>query len=54
VLGEEGEEGADVARIGVERVARGAALVVMLSVLVSVLTFYYLYATARATREARR
>jgi spermidine/putrescine transport system permease protein len=34
--------------------ARGAALVVMLSVLVSVLTFYYLYATARATREARR
>ncbi|MGE5459465.1 MAG: ABC transporter permease [Solirubrobacterales bacterium] len=34
--------------------ARGAALVVMLSVLVSVLTIYYLYATARATREARR
>lgn len=34
--------------------ARGAALVVLLSVLVSVLTLYYLFATARATREARR
>lgn len=33
--------------------ARGAALVVLLSVLVSVLTLYYLFATARATREAR-
>jgi spermidine/putrescine transport system permease protein len=33
---------------------RGAALVIMLSALVSVLTFYYLLATARGAREARR
>lgn len=33
---------------------RGAALVIMLAALVSVLTFYYLVTTARAAREARR
>jgi spermidine/putrescine transport system permease protein len=33
---------------------RGAALVVVLAALVSVLTAYYLYSTAKATREARR
>jgi spermidine/putrescine transport system permease protein len=33
---------------------RGAALVVVLSAIVSVLTFYYLVNTARAAREARR
>jgi ABC-type spermidine/putrescine transport system permease subunit I len=33
---------------------RGAALVIMLTALVSVLTLYYLLTTARAAREARR
>ena len=33
---------------------RGAALVVVLSAIVSILTFYYLVNTARAAREARR
>ena len=34
--------------------ARGAALVIILALVVSVLTIYYLFNTARATREARR
>jgi ABC-type spermidine/putrescine transport system permease subunit I len=34
--------------------ARGAALVTVLAALVSVLTVYYLFTTARAAREARR
>jgi putrescine transport system permease protein len=33
---------------------RGAALVIMLALLVSVLTLYYLIATARASRESQR
>jgi ABC-type spermidine/putrescine transport system permease subunit I len=34
--------------------ARGAALVTVLALLVSILTLYYIYSTARSTREAAR
>ena len=34
--------------------ARGAALVTVLAVLVSILTIYYIISTARSTREAAR
>jgi hypothetical protein len=34
--------------------ARGAALVTVVAVFVSVLTLYYIVSTARSTREAQR
>ena len=34
--------------------ARGAALVIVLAALVSLLTFYYLFSTAKVTKEAQR